>query len=193
VLLSPEDLAALRITQRGSLIRRGDATRSGVRPPEVENRDAERYFHDALDADPAFDEARVRLARLYEVRGKYADAAAELARANALRAGGDPIVSFYRELFAGRADRALGKMNSAAAHFQSALNLFPHAQSALLAASQLALLRADVPAALGPVRSLRDAATANQPRVDPWWVYGAGLGRNADALLRELWAAARAR
>ena len=196
VLLTAEDIAAQRAQlgppMRNTLMAASDlAKRAGVRPANVENADAERLFRAALDVDSNFVEARVRLARLLEVRGRYAEAATELARALSSRERVDPVVAFYAHLFAGRADRALGKLDTAAAHFQDALALFPNAQSALLGASQIAVLRADVEAALGPVRQLEVANASADRRMDPWWVYSIGLGRNADALVAAMWAKAR--
>jgi tetratricopeptide (TPR) repeat protein len=198
VLLTTEDIALQRASQgslmRGTLMSRSDAAkRTGVRPANVENAEAERLFRSALDVEPEFVEARVRLARLLEVRGRHAEAARELARALSGREHADPAVAFFAHLFAGRVDRALGKLDTAAAHFQDALALFPNAQSALLGASQVAVLRADVEGALASVRQL-EVANANASAdagTDPWWNYGIGLGRNANALLAAMWANAR--
>jgi tetratricopeptide (TPR) repeat protein len=196
VLLSTEDIAAQRAMlgppMRNTLMTQSDtARRTGVRQASVENADAERLFRSALDVDPDFVEARVRLARLLEVRGRHAEAAQELARALSSRERIDPVVAFYAHLFAGRVDRALGRLDTAAAHLRDALALFPNAQSALLGASQVAVLRSDVESALASVRQLEVANAGPDRRMDPWWVYSIGLGRNADALLAAMWANAR--
>lgn len=197
VLLSPQDLASLRISMRNSLLSQSaDVRQIGVRPPEVENREAERYFRRALDLDPDFAEARVRLARLLELRGRHAEAASELGRAMetlSKATSPDPTVLFYLHLVAGRVDRAQNHLDAAAAHFREALVLFPSAQSALLGASQVALLRADADGAIASVRGLNAGTSGVEFRSDPWWVYSAGLGRNAESLLAKLWAEARTR
>lgn len=198
VLLTTEDLAAMRARRgpvmRNTLIRPSDtAERSGVRPAEVENAEAERLYRSALAAAPAMVEARVRLARLLDVRGRHDEAADELARALADRVTPAPAVVYFANLAAGRVDRALGQLESAAAHFQSALTLFPNAQAALLGASHVAVLRADVEGALAAVRQLEVANATADRRMDPWWSYSIGAGRDADALLRELWVRARSR
>lgn len=100
---------------------------------------------------------------------------------------------FFAHLFAGRVDRALGNLDTAATHFQDALALFPNAQSALLGASQIAVLRADVDGALGPIRQLEVSNARVDRGMDPWWNYSIGLGRNADALLADMWSKARQR
>lgn len=64
--------------------------------------------------------------------------------------------------------------------------MFPDAQSALLASSHLALLAADVPAALAPVDRLGERSA--EFSADPWWQYHLCSGRNADDLLKTAWA-----
>jgi len=189
VLLSDADI----------LVREGE--RSGRRLPEqrgrtspqrgiplahVTNAEAERLLRRALHTDPGFAEARVRLARLLEVRNRHEEAAAELSTA----LGGQPSgpVAFYAHLFAGRAAQALGRIEDAAAHYRAAAMLFPGAQSALVAQSHAALLASDVPGAIEPLRQLSDDRTQPAP-ADPWWDYALGAGRDAQTLLRQFWAA----
>jgi tetratricopeptide (TPR) repeat protein len=138
-------------------------------------------FRRALRADPALVEARVRLARLLEVRKRHDEAASELTAALASNPTG--AVAFYAHLFAGRAAQALGKTADAAEHYRAAEALFPGSQSASLALSQAALLQSDVPAALDSIQRFDKSSTAR----DPWWWYHYGAGRDADALLREMW------
>lgn len=185
VLLSESDIVALRTLRQG---RRGQIKAPtdrpvpvGIPPPEVANEEAERLFRRALRADPSLVEARVRLARLLAVRHRNEEAAAELS--TALAAKPADIVSFYAHLFAGRAAQALGRIEDAAAHYRDAAALFPGAQSARLAQSQVALLAADVPAALEPIARLDRSSSAR----DPWWQYHLAAGRDADRLLREMW------
>ncbi len=76
-------------------------------PPEGEtNAEAERLFRRALAIDPSLVEARVRLARLLEVRRRNEEAAGELKIA--LAADPTGAVAFYAHLFAGRAAQTLG-------------------------------------------------------------------------------------
>ena len=82
-------------------------------------------------------------------------------------------------------DEALGRFEEASRHYESALGLFPDAQSALLAASQLALLQADIPAALAPIERL--GARSVEWEADPWRWYDYCTGRDADELLQALW------
>jgi tetratricopeptide (TPR) repeat protein len=187
VLLSESDLIALRAQRRGqrSAIRTptDKPLALGIPPPEVANGEAERLFRRALRADPSLVEARVRLARLLGERNQHDEAAAELSTALAAKPEG--IVSFYAHLFAGRAVQALGRIEDASAHYRDAARLFPGAQSARLAQSQAALLAADVPASLEAVQHLDKSSSAR----DPWWQYHLAAGRDADDLLRAMWAA----
>jgi len=155
-----------------------------IPPAEQTNAEAERLFRRALAIDPSLVEARVRLARLLDLRGRHEEAGAELEAALAQHPTG--AVAFYAHLFAGRAAHATGRSDEAARHYQGALDIFPDAQSALLAASHLALTRSDVPAALVPVAHL--GARSNAFTADPWWRYHLGAGRDAEGLLTTLWA-----
>jgi hypothetical protein len=195
-LLTDEDLNAMRLRRDPNGVRSGSgprvssvAAQAGIPPAEVANAEAERLFRRALSADPALVEARVRLARLLDLRGHHQEADAELTAA--LAASRDPVVTFYAHLFAGRANRELGRGEAAARHYREALALFPDAQSALLGASQTALLGGDVSAALAHVRRLGEAAARADATVDPWWIYRLGAGRNADTLLEKIWATMR--
>jgi tetratricopeptide (TPR) repeat protein len=185
VLLTEGDLIVLRaqrIGQRPPRQMASTATQLGIPPGDVANVEAERLFRLALRVDPSFVEARVRLARLLEERKRYEEAAAELG--SAFDGKPDGPVLFYADLFAGRAAQALGRIDEAAAHYRDAAALFPAAQSALLAQSQVALLGADVQATLGPI----DRLEYSSPAQDPWWQYDLAAGRDADALLKEMWA-----
>src|SRR5262249_37736667 len=143
---------------------------------------AERMFRKALEINPALVEARVRLARLLEVRGRFAEAQTELDRATASRIP-DPAVWFYAQLFAARSSLATGRPTSAMAHVREALVLYPDAQSALLVRSELALMQSDVRGALQPIQQLGLQSPKAEDRRDPWWLYDMGTGRLADGLL----------
>jgi tetratricopeptide (TPR) repeat protein len=184
VLLSDQDVsAALRArASNGEIkIRQGAAGTLAIPLAHDTNEQAERLFRRALRADPTFGEARVRLGRLLGVRKRHDEAAAELA--TALSANPTGVVLFYARLFAGRSAQALGKIPDAVGHYKAAGLLFPGAQSAGLAQSQAALLEADVPAALESIQRVDKSSTAR----DPWRVYQLGAGRNAEALMREMW------
>ncbi len=185
VLLSDQDVAAARAQRSGrsSLIKVPAAPSLAFSIPAEDdtNDEAERLFRRAVRADPSFVEARVRLGRLLGLRKHHAEAASELATALAAKPTGS--VLFYAHLFAGRSAQALGKIADAAGHYEAATLLFPGAQSAQLALSQAAVLDSDVPAALASIQRMDKSTTAR----DPWWWYHLAAGRDADALLRDMW------
>jgi tetratricopeptide (TPR) repeat protein len=180
------------VSREETLLRRGSGGPVGtwngrdlhIPPAEKTNSEAERLFRRALKINPGIVEARVRLARLLDLRNRHQEAAAELTTAFATNPTG--MVAFYAHLFAGRAAQALGRLEEARHHYEEAGTLFPDAQSALLASSQVALLGSDVPAALAPLQRLGAASAA--VTADPWWHYHLCAGRDAESLLKELWA-----
>ena len=198
-LLSNEDLAALRMRSVAgwrlptNAPRASDtARRSGIVPAEVANEEAEQLFRRALKVDPTLLEARVRLARLLEERGQYKEAARELDTAlNDAAIAGDRPLAFDAHLFAARAARELDQFDAADRHVRAARQLFPHAQSAAIEASALALLRGR-PDALDVLHQMDDVAPDPSRRSDPWWFYDEGPGRHADTLLSQLWTRAHA-
>jgi tetratricopeptide (TPR) repeat protein len=155
-----------------------------IPPAAKTNAEAERLFRRALTIHPSLVEARVRLARLLQLGGRYDESAAELK--TTLAANPTGVVAFYAHLFTGRAMQALGHVDEASRHYHEASVLFPDAQSALLASSQLALLQSDVPATLAPLERL--GARAAVFTADPWWQYHLAAGRDADVLLKAMWA-----
>jgi tetratricopeptide (TPR) repeat protein len=154
-----------------------------IPPAAKTNGEAERLFRRTLAIEPSLVEARVRLARLLQLRGHHEEAAAELKPA--LAANPTRVVAFYAHLFAGRAAQALGHASEASGHYQEASALFPDAQSALLASSQQALLQSDVLATLAPLERL--GARSAVFTADPWWQYHLCAGRDAEDLLKALW------
>lgn len=145
--------------------------------------EAERMFRRTFALDPTMGEARIRLGRLYESHGRHSDALEEIAAG--LRLTTNDVARFYGHLVAARASSALKRPNDAAAHLKQALALFPNAQSALIAASQFALVSADAGGAIVPILQL--SRTEPETRGDPWWHYHTGMGRYADRLLQEMW------
>jgi tetratricopeptide (TPR) repeat protein len=185
VLLSDDDVLAREAQRAGRHLPRttvGSATNLGIPLAAATNEEAERLFRRALKVDPDYVEARVRLGRLLELRKRHDEAAAELATALAAKPTG--YVAYYAQLFAGRAAQSLGRIDEALAHYREASALYPGAQSALLAESQAALLGADVPGTLAPIDRLDHSSTAK----DPWWHYDLAAGRDADAILTDMWA-----
>jgi tetratricopeptide (TPR) repeat protein len=145
------------------------------------NAEVERLYRRAADIDPAYAEARVRLARVLDRLGRHDEAAAEVTKALDLHPSG--VAGFYAHIVAGRIATARGQYDEALRQYQQASALFAGAQSALLGASHAALLLADVPQAVSPIAQL--VAATREP--DPWLDYHLGAGRDVNALLAVLW------
>jgi hypothetical protein len=150
---------------------------------ERTNAEAERLYRRALEIDPSYVEASVRLARLLDHRGQHDEAAAEISKVLDANVAG--VVGFYARLVAGRIASSRGRYDEALQRYRDALKLFGTAQSAIIGSSHAALMGADVADALAPLGHLRAIdATFNS---DPWWDYPLGAGRDVNALMAHLW------
>lgn len=182
----PRRQAALR--DEPTTVRQSGSARVSmtIQSAETANRAAEGFFRRAVERDPRLFEARVRLARMLTLRSKYAEALGVITAAPAGTAP-DAIAEYYAHLFAARAERALGRLDEAAGRIRLARDLFPDAQSALMAASHIAMLRADEAGAEEPMRHLALLPYKRDPEDDPWWMYETFTGRYADALIAGMW------
>jgi hypothetical protein len=107
--------------------------------------------------------------RLCEEALKFSDADRDLTAALANNPS-DKAVDYYAHLFAVRSAAALGRLGEAQAQADAALALFPKAQSAPVAASQVALARDEPDRAWQYVEGLNDTpGSLAFPFPDPWW------------------------
>lgn len=181
---SPAVQASLaRPEDKPSRLKPNDLRRDFSRRPPALLARAEKHFLAAVDRDPAFAEARVRLARVMTQRGRPAEAAPELRRAIGLTS--DKEVKYYAHLFLGNALELSGDLSGAMEAFQAAAMLFPAAQSPQLAISRLASQQGDTKTAGAAVEHVLAAAGQADARFDPWWLYYRGSGRNAEAAYGE--------
>jgi tetratricopeptide (TPR) repeat protein len=155
-----------------------------VLPPTTERAraDAERLFRRALEADPSFAEARVRLAHILHDRERHADAASQL-DAVTMPSSATSFLRYYFATLSGRVARALDRIEAAQAAFETAVTIEPHAQSPRLALSELAMARGDAPTALRYLAPLSAAVGLD----DPWWRVGRTHGVSAHALSVGMW------
>jgi tetratricopeptide (TPR) repeat protein len=141
------------------------------------------HFRDALTIDNALAEARVRLGRVLQERGKLPEARRELEAAVAAL---PPAVVYYAgSLFLGEILEAQGDATGAIARYQETVKRWPECQSA-----HLALSRAFE--AAGNRQAARDAlqplwrAEPERKCVDPWWFYGVGQYWRLHGLVEDL-------
>jgi tetratricopeptide (TPR) repeat protein len=151
----------------------------GVGSARSELQLAEAFLKKAVAADAEAPEARLHLGRVLGLLGRHQEAAVELGRAEDRL--GDEMHEYYAALFLGREEEALGRLDAAQVSYERAASLYPGAQSAHLALSQLAWRRPDRTAALTAIRDALDATGE-----DPWWTYDVAHAHRAGALLDEL-------
>jgi tetratricopeptide (TPR) repeat protein len=170
------------------------AVRSAVLPTGVvidvgsdraELREAEALFRRVLDVRSDFAEARLRYGRVLDLLGKHAEAAAELRKA----IGGltDRQLLYYGGMFLGAAEEALGNRDAARVGYEQSAELYPMAQSPLLALSQLARRYGDRGGALRAIDRLFALPEADlDAQTEPWWSYYVAQARDADDLLEAM-------
>ncbi len=150
--------------------------------------DAERDFRLALERDPGLHEARLHHGRVLDRLGRPDEALREL---NVVRAAGaEPRQTYLAALFAGAVLGRAGRLPEAIAAYRAAAGLYPQCQTATLAQSYVVRRSGDREGALALVRQALDH-DSDADCVDPWWLYGFGLGPQGDALLDQLRAGVR--
>jgi hypothetical protein len=148
---------------------------------------AEELFQRALAIDPQRPEARVRWARLLELDKRWTEARQQIALA--LSEHPEREVAFFADLFGARAANALHDAPEAEARVSDALSLFPRAESAMLEASETALMHDDAALAQSRVTGLIGDGRDVSGAADPWRGYPLGPGRLPAPALHALWQA----
>jgi tetratricopeptide (TPR) repeat protein len=143
---------------------------------------SEQCYRRALRSAPGHAEARLRLGRVLQRRGRPGDARRELAAVADAEPG--PELDSLAHLFLGSLEQEAGQTTRALAQYEAALRAGPQGQAAHVAHSH-ALHR------LGRREEARESlarALAGSPRTerpDPWWRYQMGEAhRLSDLLLR---------
>jgi tetratricopeptide (TPR) repeat protein len=147
-----------------------------------ELREAERVLEDAVAADPAALEPRVRLGRVRWRLGKDDAAAQTLEAARALE--GPPSMAYLARLYLGLVYQRRGRIEDADAEFRRALAIVPDAQAAAVALSYAQGSRGDASGARAALRHALDRVSRLQ--LDPFWLYPASNAASVDAILRAL-------
>jgi tetratricopeptide (TPR) repeat protein len=164
------------------LLPRGASVSYGSRDSEL--RLARQYFEKALEKNPSFAEARLRLGRVTGLQGNHKKAIAELQNAAAIIA--DPQLSYYASLYLGYEFTMVVRGQEAREQYERAAMLYPTAQSPLLAISQLALDNDDTEGALRALQRVFGLQSKDPWNDDPWWVYDLAHVRDAAALVAEM-------
>lgn len=142
---------------------------------------AETLFRRAVSVQPTFPAARLRLGRVLTLLGdSLPEAERQITVARA--AFHDSTDRYFAELFLASVSEMEGNLDAARSGYMRAADLFPEAQSPLLALSAL-------------VRRLNDLTTPSTllypllkgDRSDPWWIYHSWQGHDADTRLRAMW------
>ncbi|HJR59639.1 MAG TPA: tetratricopeptide repeat protein [Vicinamibacterales bacterium] len=170
--------------EKSSQMKPEELLRSVRRKPAALLAEAERHFRAAVERDPAFTEARVRLGRVMTLRGRPAEAVRELRRATGLTA--DDKVKYFAYLFLGDALQLSSDDSGALSAFRTAAALFPSAQAPQLAIGRLAGEQGDSTTARAAIKRALEATDDPDERFDPWWIYYQGNGRHAEAMYAEL-------
>ena len=128
-------------------------------------------------------EARLHLGHVMSLQGRHEEAANQL---RAATAAGNSWTQYNAWLFLGVAEQSLGRVNRARESFDQAAALYPQAQSAYLALSQLARRSGDRSGALQAIRQMLSLPGSDRQREDPWPTYLQGSAAEAQERLSEL-------
>ena len=116
--------------------------------------------------------------------GRHRDAAEELrlAASTARR----PQLRYYAEMFLGHAEESLGNRVAARDHFRLASELYPQAQSPLLALGLLARQFGNRAGAQDAMRRMLALPPGRDAKANPWWSYYRWQNQGSGALFAEL-------
>jgi tetratricopeptide (TPR) repeat protein len=140
-----------------------------MRGASVHLDEAEDLYRRAIKGNPEFVEARVHRGFVLSLLGQHRNAAEELRLAASTAAG--PQLRYYAELFLGHAEESLGNRVVARDHYGRAAELYPQAQSPLLALAMVARQLDDRAAAQDALRQVLALPPARDIAADPWWRY----------------------
>jgi tetratricopeptide (TPR) repeat protein len=144
---------------------------------------AAEHFRAALALDDRLAEARVRLGRVLQERGKLPEARREL---EAAMAGAPPaILSYLGSLFLGEILEAQHDAAGAIARYRDAVARAPACQSAHLALSRAFEAAGDRQAAQAALQPLW-RAESERTCIDPWWLYNLGQSWRLRGLIEDL-------
>ncbi len=154
-----------------------------VQDAGTELRLAEQLYKRALERNPAFIEARIRLGRVLALRGRHEEAIEQLKQGQSAT---EPVLQFYAHLFLGGEFEAVGNGPEARRSYERAVAIQPRAQSPLLGLSRVADQAGDRAAARQMIARVLELPADDVERADPWWIYDLVQARRVDGLLAQL-------
>jgi tetratricopeptide (TPR) repeat protein len=178
----------LRTTRAPTTAMVGDAWRRSTQARHLD--EAADRFRLALKLDPQLAEARMRLGRVLQLRGKLPEARAEL-EAVLAQPVAPAVVRYLALMFLVDVLEAEGHTDDAFQRVRALVTRFPECQSGHLAMSRFYEARGDRAAALRALEPMWKDQNDRQCS-DPWWIYDLGQLWRVPALFEELRAGARA-
>jgi len=163
-------------------------------PPGVENKygskeaelkQARQFFQKAVQSNPASAEGHLRLGRTLGLLGQHSQAVVTLQRATKMIQ--DPQLSYYAALYLGFELEILMRKNEARVQYERAAQLYPTAQSPLLALSHLARSEDNTQDALQALQRIFELPRGDPWKDDPWWTYDVAHTRDAAALVEQMY------
>ena len=178
-----ESFAGVRTQSVMRLLKARRDVSFGVKDEGAELRQAEQLYKRALDRNPKFVEARIRLGRVLGQRGRHDEALEQLKQGLTI---GEPLLQYYANLFLGGEFEAQGNGAEARRSYERAAAIEPLAQSPLFGLSRLADQAGDGAAAREAVARVLKLPPKDYERADPWWVYEVAQSRDVDLLLADI-------
>jgi tetratricopeptide (TPR) repeat protein len=140
-----------------------------LRRPRSELASAAEFFRGAVDVNPDFAEAHLRLRHVLGLLGRHDESLAAVQRAMAIST--DPRLQYFGNLLAGACLAKLHRPSEARVLFERAAARATTAQAPLIALSQLARSQGDRDGALRAMDRLASLPADPFDRVEPWWDY----------------------
>jgi tetratricopeptide (TPR) repeat protein len=149
---------------------------------EKELKQARELYRKAIEEDPDFAEAHLRLGRVLGLLGHPPQAIVELRQAAALSQ--DRQMSYYASLYLGYELEMISRFKEARDQYERASMLYPSAQSPLLALSQLAHSNDNTDDAIRNIQNVFSLPQKDPEKDDPLWIYDLSYIRDTDELIK---------
>jgi tetratricopeptide (TPR) repeat protein len=151
---------------------------------EKELKQARELYQKAIEADPDFAEAHLRLGRVLGLLGYPPQAIVELRHAAALSQ--DQQLSYYASLYLGYEFEMISHFKEARDQYKRASMLYPSAQSPLLALSHLSLSEDNTADAIEFIQGVFSLPLKDPEKDDPLWIYDLSYVRDTVELIKNM-------